>query len=190
MNLGKILKRERLCKTWKLLTQVNNFTWCTVDRLEQSKQGIPQALVQNFPEMVTKKSAIRPVRVQPRIFPKFQQTSEICHNTDHIMIVLVLVTQIHHINRKKHLFTVPHHGLQQWVFISTRSIAKVFSYILLKICGKIMPHSKGYIRFFLCYFFLLPILFISLWFQKIYKAAQVVEASSKFQFSKKQLRVY
>lgn len=74
----------------------------TVDQSKkQSKQGIQPALVQYFPEMVTRILAIRPIRVQPRIFLKSQQASEICHITDHIMIVPVLVTQIHHIKQKE-----------------------------------------------------------------------------------------
>lgn len=61
--------------------------------------------------MVTRTLAIRPITVQPRIFLKSQQASEICDITDDIMIVPVLVTQIYHINRKKQLFTGTHHGL-------------------------------------------------------------------------------
>lgn len=99
--------------------------------------------------------AIGPIRVQPRIFLKSQQASEMCRITDHTIIVPVLVnSNTPHKWEERALRCPISWFLVVWVFVtSTKGIAKVFAYILLKICGKIMSHSKGCIRFLKCYYF-------------------------------------
>lgn len=113
--------------------------------------------------MVTRILANRSITAQPRIFLKSQQASKICHITDHIMIEPVLVN---HIPQKQEQTAL--HCLTSWfvvvgLHIKHQGIARVFSYILLKML-----------------LFLLLGLFMSLWFKKINKAEELVEDSSIF----------
>lgn len=51
-----------------------------------------------------------------------------------------------------------------------------------------MSHSKEFIRFFKMLLFWLIILFIALWFLKVYEAEEHVEGSSSFLFGKEEMR--
>lgn len=153
--------------------------WSRVDQAGNSTSINTVFLISAYKMLAT-----RPIRVQ--LTQSFLQVSAGFRNMPYYRshkITPVFVSQIHHINKKKQFLTVPHHVMwYQVLIISTKIIAKL--YILLKNVVESCSTQKIYnpIRFLKHGCFFLLTLFISLWFQKIYNAKQLVEGSSNIHY--------